>query len=420
MAKVVAGFFIAALWMAASPVVLAQSSQPEITQKEREIAELNRKINELSQARDETSAETAVIAAKIGALTAELHKAEIELEKTQLTIQQVQTESEQAAADMEQIEQQVVDKRQQLRGLVRLLHEKEQESFLAMLLRSGSISEALAERSAYEELQQRTVNAMHDLRQQIEELEEKQAEFEQQKTDLSGLQNLQQIQQSDIAVRKADQQEFLIASQDEKLEYENLIAEAKQARAEIEQHIFTLKDAGKGVNVTLTEATDMAKLAQKLTGVRPELLMAVLKVESRLGESIGTGKFPDDMHPGSRDAFLRITSRLGLDPNTAPISARPKSFSGWGGAMGPAQVMPATWEAIESRVASLLGKPSANPYELTDAFVATAVLLSDRGAADSAKEYEAVLRYLAGPNWQRFTWYGDRVLAVARQYEDNI
>ncbi|MEK7556796.1 MAG: hypothetical protein AAB538_02350, partial [Patescibacteria group bacterium] len=93
---------------------------------------------------------------------------------------------------------------------------------------------------------------------------------------------------------------------------------------------------------------------------------------------------------------------------------------GWGGAMGPAQIMPETWERIEGRVSSLMGKPAPNPYELTDAFVATALLLADKGAGNPAQEYEAVNRYLAGPNWQRFTWYGDRVLAVAKEYEKEI
>ena len=85
--------------------------------------------------------------------------------------------------------------------------------------------------------------------------------------------------------------------------------------------------------------------------------------------------------------------------------------------MGPGQFMPQTWETIESRVSALVGKPLANPYDLTDAFVATSIFLADRGATDPAKEYEAVNRYLAGPNWQRFTWYGDRVMAVAKEYE---
>jgi len=161
----------------------------------------------------------------------------------------------------------------------------------------------------------------------------------------------------------------------------------------------------------------MAKFAGSVTGVRPALIMAVLKVETNVGTNLGSGVFPDDMHPGSRDAFLRITKKLGLDPQKAPISRRPRSMKGWGGAMGPAQVLPATWESIEGRIEQLMKKKPVNPYELSDAFVATAVFLADRGAANKANEYEAVNRYIAGPNWQYYTWYGDKVLAVAKEYE---
>lgn len=84
--------------------------------------------------------------------------------------------------------------------------------------------------------------------------------------------------------------------------------------------------------------------------------------------------------------------------------------------MGPGQIMPGTWERVESTVGRLTGKSQPSPFDLGDAFVATAVILQGAGAA-SGNEVEAVNRYFAGPNWQRFTWYGDRVLAVAREYE---
>jgi len=43
-------------------------------------------------------------------------------------------------------------------------------------------------------------------------------------------------------------------------------------------------------------------------------------------------------------------------------------------------------------------------------------LMADRGATDTAKEVEAVARFLAGPNWRYHIWYSDRVLAVAQEY----
>ena len=82
----------------------------------------------------------------------------------------------------------------------------------------------------------------------------------------------------------------------------------------------------------------------------------------------------------------------------------------------PGQFMPQTWESLESRVAQLMSKETPDPFVLADALVATGIMMADRGAANPAKEAEAVARFLAGPNWIYYTWYSDRVLAVAKEY----
>lgn len=389
--------------------------QQQIKTKEEEIAELNRKIKELSAQRDDVAAEAELINRQLQKLNQELAKAELELEQTQLNIAQTKKESRTTAQTIEQLEQDIQTKRQQLRGLFRLLYEKEQESLVTIFLRSRSLSQVLSERAAFEGIQSQTLALVNELQENVTQLEEKQTELEQQQADLGQLSQLLEAQQAEIAAQRATQNQFLAAKREEQASFEHLIADARQAREEIERHVFELK--GSGIKLSLTDASDIARLASKLTGVRAAVLMAVLKVESNLGNNLGGGKFPDDMHPLSREPFLRITAKLGLDPHSTPISARPRSFQGWGGAMGPAQIMPQTWEGIEGRIASLLNKAVANPYELTDAFVGTAILLADRGAANPAAEYEAVNRYIAGPNWQRFTWYGDRVFAVAKEYE---
>ena len=271
----------------------------------------------------------------------------------------------------------------------------------------------LAEQRAIQNVQDRSIAVMLDLQDEQSELEEEQAALEQQEDDLSQLSQVLAAQESDLSFQQQEQDRILVAKKAEQAKYVRRIAEAEAARKEIEQEIFTLK--GVGVKLGLTEATDMARLASSLTGVRPELLMAVLKVESSLGTNLGSGVYPDDMHPRSREAFLRITAKLGLDPHEAPIS-RAQSY-GWGGAMGPAQILPATWEGIEAPLASLLNKPVPDPYNLTDAFVGTAVILGGNGAFDPALEKEAVGRYLAGANWRKYSsWYIDRVMAVAEEY----
>lgn len=391
-------------------------TREDIAAKEQEIADLNRRIQELAGKRDATAEEAALIESKVLQLNQQLQKAELELKQTNLTISQVQTDQEKTASSIEELKQKVEERRTQLVGLLRLLYEREQESIVRLFFSTWSFSEVMTERAALEDLRNQTVTVIQEIHQEEDRLSEQQQALQEREQELVQLESILAGQQDEIATQRAEQQRFLAAKESEKVTYERRIKEAEEARQEIERHVFTLKDAG--VEVSLNNAFDMARYAHKLTGVRPELLLAVLKVESNLGENTGSGKFPDDMQPQSRDAFLRITKKLGLDPNTAPISRRPASGRGWGGAMGPSQIMPATWESLEGRLETLIGKKPVNPYELSDAFVASAVFLADRGAA-AGKEREALARYVAGPNWPYWvnSWYTDRVMAVVAEYE---
>ncbi|MEK7557342.1 MAG: hypothetical protein AAB538_05170, partial [Patescibacteria group bacterium] len=104
---------------------------------------------------------------------------------------------------------------------------------------------------------------------------------------------LLEAQQAGIEQQRSVQKQFLAAKRGEQATFDNLLAEARAARQEIEQNLYNLK--GTGGELTLTAANDMATFAGKLTGVRPALLLAVLKVESNVGANVGSGKFPDDM-----------------------------------------------------------------------------------------------------------------------------
>lgn len=384
-----------------------------IADKQAEITALDQKITELRQQASSSANEAAIINQQVKRLTEQLAKAQLELKQTELSIQSTQTDQKTTEKNITTLQQEIQDQKELLSHLIRELNQSEQGSWVGLFLSNWSLSAVLAERATYVELQTRTVTAITALKEREKALAERVAELGEQARTLQQLHGALATQQAELDDAAGLQKNFLAKKKAEQVKYERQLAEARQARAEIEQNVFTLKSSA--VKITLTDAKDKARYAAKLTGVRAALLMAVLKVESNLGSSLGTGKFPDDMHPLSRDAFLRITRKLGLDPTTAPISRRPRSFQGWGGALGPGQFMPDTWERMETRVTTLIGH-TPNPYELTDAFVATALFLADRGAADPANEYEAVNHYIAGPNWRNFTWYGDRVLAVAKEY----
>lgn len=391
-----------------------KKNQAELTSKKDEIAELDRKIKELNGKRDTTKAEADIINHQLSLLTSRLKEAQLELQQTQLNLRIVRQESVATGTNITTLQQDMEASKEELREILRLMYQHEHLSLMHVFFTRGSLSDLLAARAAYKQLQDQNIDLVNTLRERAEKLKQKQTELAEQQQDLGQLQELLASQQQNLNSQQVAQQQFLQAKRAQQLQYDQRLAEAKQAREEIARDVFTLKNAG--VTLKLTEAKDMARYASKLTGVRAALLLGVLKVETNLGTNLGSGTYPDDMLPASREAFLRVTAKLGLDPKVAPISARPRSYQGWGGAMGPGQFMPDTWERIEQRVGELMHKNLPNPYELTDAFVATALFLADRGATTPAGEYEAVNRYLAGPNWQRFTWYGDRVLAVAEEY----
>lgn len=392
-----------------------EKNKAEITAKEKQIAELEEKIRQLGSQRDSAKAQAQLAAHQLERIEQELQKAHLQLQQTQLSITETVRSITATEEELSNNEEAIGNLRQRLRTTVRLLYEHEQRSMLHLLLSSGSLAEVITEQNIYHEIQERMLNLMQDLRQRQDTLREQQTEFTERQQQLANLQQALLTQQKELKEEQNVKDSFVQHKQSQQDTYEQLISEAQAAHEEIKNDVFRLKNIG--VEVSFTDAREAARFASSLTGIRAALLLAVVKVESNVGEWAGSGHFPDDMHPLSRDAFLRITARLGLNPHIAPISRRPSSYQGWGGAMGPAQMMPLTWERIEPHVTRLINKPLPNPYELTDALVATGILLAERGATDRAHEYEAVNRYLAGPNWIYHTWYGDRVLAVAKEYE---
>lgn len=391
-------------------------TEAEIAKKQQAIKDLDVQIKDLEGKQASTQNDAKIIGNKLAAIKERLAQARLELRQTQLNISQVQSAKTVTTTDITKLRAAIVTQHEELAQVLRTLYEREQVSFFDVMLRTGSWSDVLAERAALQVLQDRAVLAVQALRTTESTLVARQEALEQQATDLGQLQQLLSVQRTTLADQEGEQRDFLVANKEQQAQYERKLADAAAARAEIAQGVFKLQ--GAQVKLSLTNALDMARVAGKFTGVRPALLLGVLKIESNIGGNIGNGVFPEDMQPASREPFLRIMKQLGRDPEKAAISAAPSY--GWGGAMGPAQIMPQTWEGIAPRVGQYLHKATPDPYELLDAFVGTSIILGDYGAFDPAREREAAGRYLAGPNWQKYPWYIDRVMAVAAEYEQEL
>jgi membrane-bound lytic murein transglycosylase B len=132
------------------------------------------------------------------------------------------------------------------------------------------------------------------------------------------------------------------------------------------------------------------------------------------------------MKPG-RDTvpFQTITAALGRDPSKTLVSC-PIGGSGYGGAMGPAQFIPSTWTLLETRIASALGETTPDPWYPQDAFMASALYLTDLGASGTSytANRNAACKYYSGRKCDSKapanSFYGDSVMNKATSIQQQM
>jgi hypothetical protein len=64
----------------------------------------------------------------------------------------------------------------------------------------------------------------------------------------------------------------------------------------------------------------------------------------------------------------------------------------------------------------------ANPWNIKDSFLAAALYLTKYGASNKTynDEWKAAMIYFSGSTNTKYRFYGDSVMKIASQYEDDI
>ncbi|MDE1970274.1 MAG: lytic murein transglycosylase [Patescibacteria group bacterium] len=242
-----------------------------------------------------------------------------------------------------------------------------------------------------------------------------------------------QQEQKTVQANQAQQKQLLAISKNNEHSYTALVEQKKKQADAIKARLFAL--AGGSNPIPFGQAYSYARSAQKGTGVDPAFLLAIMTQESNLGTNQGTcyltdtktgagvsvksGRAFDNVMSPTRDVppFLTIAAALDVDPLHTVVSC-PQSV-GWGGAMGPAQFIASTWMLLKDRVASALGfSGMANPWDPRDAFMASAMYLSDLGASSGGytASRNAACRYYSGNVCSKSSLiasYGDSVMSLA-------
>lgn len=247
-----------------------------------------------------------------------------------------------------------------------------------------------------------------------------------------------QQERKNIANDQIEKQRLLNISKNNEQTYSQVLAEKQRKAAQIRAALFALRDTAA---IPFGDALKYANEAAKITGIRPAFLLAILTQESSLGANVGSCYLVDTktgtgsgvktgntikkvMNP-TRDVppFLTITKELGLD-HTKTLVSCPQSV-GWGGAMGPAQFIPSTWMLFKERIAKAVGASIPNPWAPKDAFMASAIYLTDLGAINGSYsgEQNAACRYYSGRSCSSSSLiksYGTSVMTKANNIQKNM
>jgi peptidoglycan hydrolase CwlO-like protein len=294
----------------------------------------------------------------------------------------------------------------------------EQYSVLDFGLQADSLSTFFSDADSFSTLNRALNQSFDDIKVTKTDLETVKSELEVAKDEETEKKLAQESEKKKVESNQKEKNTLLTITKNQEAEYKKVLAAREKEAATIRARLFELRDTG---SISFGQAYDFALAASKSTGVRPALILAILMQESALGINVGacylkdyntgdgvsikTGAIkPRTMHP-TRDVpvFTSFMSKIGRDPQKTPISCWIAAYSGgkpsgWGGAMGPSQFIPSTWQLFEDRIEKITGSSFADPWKPYHAITATSLYLEDLGAiaGNEASERNAACKYYSG------------------------
>src|SRR3989344_6964 len=346
--------------------------------RDAKIRQLENLIEQYNQEIAKKQTEAQSLSNQISIFELQVKQTQAEIDATNLSIKQLTSAINQKEKNISEKEKEIEDKNVLLARYLRQVQRSDQGSLLEFLLKNRRFSDFFNDLNSISNIQ----NQIHDTLLKIKDLKEKlvkeKDDLESDKAEQEQLKSIKKKQKTALEAAKKDKQKLLDQTKGQEKIYQQLIAKTKADIQTIKNQPYNL---AMGFKMTFEEALTHALKASQYTGIRPAFLMAIVKIESDWGGNVGKGTWRTDMHPRDFNAFAQITSALGLNPDSTPVSKKPSY--GWGGAMGPAQFIPTTWLLYEAAVANLTGSRPPSPWNIEDAF--TARIYANNVMAEAAR-----------------------------------
>ncbi len=384
------------------------------------IKQLETLIDQYTQQIQEKENEAQSLANQISIFELQIKQIQAEIDATNLTISQLTSAIKQKENSIALKEKEIKKQDEILAQYLRQAARNDSGSLLEFLLKNDKFSDFFSDLNYLSNVQSQIQDTLTTIKGLKDKLVQEKGDLEADKAEQEQLKRIQSRQKTDLENSKKQKQKLLDQTKGQEKAYQQLLSKTREDLDKIRNQPYNL---AMGFKMTFEEALKNAMPAAQFAGVRAAFLMAILKIESDWGGNVGTGNWRVDMHSRDYDAFMQITSALGLNPDSTPVSKKP--YYGWGGAMGPAQFLPSTWLLYADAVANLTGRRPASPWNIGDAFTAAGLMLAESGADKQtyAAESKAAKIYIAGSRWSTSLTariYANNVMAEASRIQKDI
>ena len=345
---------------------------------------------------------------EIGSLQSKISKLDNEISKNNILVKDLSLQVNKTSASISEASFKIEDLRQRLSVLLREIQQSDNQSALEVFLSQNDINDMADELMALESFSSQNKDFLESAVDLKDYLQNQKVKLSDQKDKLEDVievkedlkeQNQALKQQKDVVLKTTKQQEA------EFLKYKT---QAEVEAAKIRSRIFELAGVSDSTKApSFGEALAIAQKVATQIGVRPAFVLAIFAQETRIGKNVGkcyiaganglsaVGK--KVMRPNQAAPFIEICKAAGLDFTKTPVSCpAPQIGCTYGGAMGPAQFMPTTWNLFKDQISAYVGH-APNPWNFTDAMYAASLFLKDAGAnANAYGERTAAKRYFGG------------------------
>lgn len=415
--------------------------QDEIAERQKQIEELQKQIEEYQNQINVSRSQSRTLENEIGQLNAKISQITLEIRSLELSAKKTKLEIGETEKKITESEDELIKHRNALAQYVNLAYQNDRATLTEILLNNDSLSDFFNYLNDIENTQNNLKNTIQNIRTVKADLEDRQEVLENKKTDLENLISIQGVEKNNLDINKKNKDRILKETKGQESKFQEMIQRSQKDIEKIKEQLTFLQEQG----ITVEDAVKYAQLAAIRAGIRPAFLLAILEIESRLGQNVGKGNWRDDMYecyirlgtkyyPNRKSYYLQraeteknalfaIIGKLGLNADAIKVSREPNY--GCGGALGPAQFLPSIWLTYEEEVARLTGHNPPNPWSIEDAFMASAIKLA-KGEADQktrTAENGAARAYIGGSSKCSSSicnYYSRTVLNKADEIEKNL